>query len=333
MKQDDMIKESSAEIIAESPKTVSKQMEVFYNPVMKLNRSLSVCVINAYFGKPARIADPMAGTGIRAIRLLKEAEGKIESIDINDYSEKSVELIKKNLELNKINNKFTIHNKDANLFLLESTGFDYIDIDPFGTPNPFLDSAIKRIARDGILAVTATDTAALTGTYEHACERKYWAKPLRNYLMHEIGLRILIRKIQLIGAQYEKALVPVLSYSKDHYYRIFFRCEKGKKKCDIIVKQHKFFQEKYGPIWTGKLEDSALIQKMLNYADPESAKLLEILRDELDVVGFKELNNQKMEDAIKKLKSKGIESSRTHFAGNGIKCDCDSATLFKIIKS
>lgn len=314
-----MIQEGQAEIEAESPKVVSKQMEVFYNPVMKLNRSMSVYLLNAYFDKPARIADPMAGTGIRAIRLLKEADEKIESIDINDYSEKSVELIKKNLESNKIKSKFTIHNKDANLFLLESTGFDYIDVDPFGTPNPFLDAAIKRISRDGILAVTATDTAALTGTYENACKRKYWAKPLRNYLMHEIGIRILIRKIQLIGAQYEKALIPVLSYSKDHYYRIFFKCEKGKEKCDEIIKQHKFFQEKYGPIWTGKLEDSALIQKMLNYADSETAKLLEILRDEIDVVGFQEIHNEKIEDVIKRLKSEGKEASRTHFAGNGLK--------------
>jgi len=258
-----MITEGLAKIEAESPKVVSKQMGVFYNPVMKLNRSMSVYLINAYFDKPARIADPMAGTGIRAIRLLKEADEKIESINVNDHSEKAVEIIKKNLELNKIKDKTTVNNKDASIFLLESSGFDYIDIDPFGTPNPFLDASIKRLSRNGILAVTATDTAALTGTYENACKRKYWAKPLRNYLMHEIGLRILIRKIQLVGCQYEKALTPLLSYSKDHYYRIFFKCEKGKAKCDEIIKQHKFFQEKYGPIWAGQLKDSKLIQKML----------------------------------------------------------------------
>ncbi|MCU0373510.1 MAG: ATP-binding protein, partial [Ignavibacteria bacterium] len=42
-------------------------------------------------------------------------------------------------------------------------GFDYIDIDPFGSPCPFLDAAIKRLSRGGILAVTATDTSALAG--------------------------------------------------------------------------------------------------------------------------------------------------------------------------
>ena len=87
-----------------------------------------------------------------------------------------------------------------------------------------LDSAIKRISRNGILAVTNTDTAALTGTYPKACIRKYWSMPKRDYMMHETGLRILIRKVQLVGMQYEKALYPIFSYFKDHYFRIFFQC-------------------------------------------------------------------------------------------------------------
>ena len=45
------------------------------------------------------------------------------------------------------------------LAILHSKGFDYIDLDPFGSPNIFLDSAVKRLGRNGILAVTATDTA------------------------------------------------------------------------------------------------------------------------------------------------------------------------------
>ena len=47
--------------------------------------------------------------------------------------------------------------------------------------------------------------------------------------MHETGIRILIRKIQLIGAQYNKALTPIFSYSKEHYFRVFLKCEKGKE--------------------------------------------------------------------------------------------------------
>jgi tRNA (guanine26-N2/guanine27-N2)-dimethyltransferase len=140
-------------------------------------------------------------------------------IYLNDYDKTAVKNIQKNIKLNKVDkNNIHISNKDANLFLLESKGFDYIDLDPFGSPNPFLDSSIQRMSRNGILAVTATDTAALTGTYPSTTRWKYWAT---NYLCpekHELALRILIRKIQLIGTQYERALIPLFSYTKEHYY-------------------------------------------------------------------------------------------------------------------
>ena len=153
----------------------------------------------------------------------------------------------KNLELNDIRKNsqtkksdIIIKSEDANKLLLDSKGFDYIDIDPFGSPNDFLENSIIRLSRNGILAVTATDTAPLSGTYPNACMRNYWAKPLRNYLMHEVGLRILIRKIQLIGASHDKALIPIYSYFKDHYFRIFFRCIKSKDEVDKLLKMHKY---------------------------------------------------------------------------------------------
>ena len=37
---------------------------------------------------------------------------------------------------------------------------------------------------------------------------------VRNHMMHELGLRILIRKIQLQGAQFDKALIPCLRITK-----------------------------------------------------------------------------------------------------------------------
>lgn len=286
-----ILKENNVVIDAKNWKKelISKKLEIFYNPVMKFNRDCSILLLNALGNDGKRdsenknnkednkkdskeppqedikeknknmlIALPLAGSGIRGLRFLKELKkGIIEEIHFNDYKENFIGMMKKNLKLNKITlNKTTritkttqitqtpkiqIHNTDANLFLLNSLGFDYIDIDPFGTPNPFLDSAVKRISRGGILAVTATDTSALAGTYPLAAKRKYFATPMLNHLMHELGLRILVRKVQMIGGQYDKALVPVFSYAKDHYYRIFFRCGKGKSKVDEILAKHKYF--------------------------------------------------------------------------------------------
>jgi|TARA_B100001964_G_scaffold213143_1_gene249804 tRNA (guanine26-N2/guanine27-N2)-dimethyltransferase len=300
----EIVREGNAVIKIKKASKVSKEMDVFYNPVMGINRSISVLLLNSIRKKNMQIALPLAGSGIRGIRFLKELKkNKIKSISFNDYNIKAVNSIKNNLNLNKIN-KFTmlgnqrfpaptslviknivnnsnnnkkaikkfdnnsinnkkiiIFNEDANLFLLNSSGFDYIDIDPFGTSNSYVDAAIKRISRNGILAVTNTDTAALTGTYPKACMRKYWSTPKRDYMMHETGLRILIRKIQLVGMQYEKALVPIFSYFKEHYFRIFFQCVKGKKLCDEIAAKHGMFNGA-GPLWLGSLWDSKLVNKM-----------------------------------------------------------------------
>ena len=269
-----IINEGSARIIAETPSIVSKEMGVFYNPVMEFNRTISIMFLNALNKKNMKVALPLSGTGIRAIRFINELQkGKISKILINDISKEAVVRIRKNLELNNISNTYyDLFNHEATYFLKITGMYDYIDIDPFGSPNYFLDQSIKSLRKNGILAVTATDTAPLCGTYPKACRRKYWANPLRNELMHEIGLRILIRKIQLIGSQYDKALFPLLSYSKDHYFRVFLINKEGKKNTDELLKNHKLIDYNnlditigagnIGPLWTGKLFDYKVMSMM-----------------------------------------------------------------------
>ncbi len=325
-----IVTEESAKIKISKEKKISKKLPVFYNPVMKLNRDVSILLLNSVSNKDMQIALPLAGSGIRGIRFLQELKkGKIKSVSMNDY--KTSKNIKENLKLNKLTLKnIFVYSKDANLFLLESKGFDYIDIDPFGTPNPFLESAIVRLARNGILAVTATDTSALAGSSPTACQRKYWSKPLKNHFMHETGIRILIRKVQLIGAQFEKALTPIFSFYADHYYKVFFRCDKGRKKADEIIKQHsvmKYENKEYGPIWIGKLWDEKLVEKMYKNHNKNNKKLsdlISIIKDEckINTVGFYDLHKLSKQKKIAIPKIELIlkkDMSRTHFLGWGIR--------------
>ena len=170
--------------------------------------------------------------------------------------------------------------------------------------------------------------------------------------MHEVGLRILIRKIQLQGIQFEKALTPILSYSKDHYYRLYLRSDRGKVKCDELVKQHQYFlfchqclnfttsmfnQERCscgkgfafaGPLWVGNLGDASLVQKMeKNNPFPGEQKLLDVLQQEYqkNKVGFYDLHvlakrhkhdPPKMDIVLQKL-----NGTRTHFSPTGIKTE------------
>ena len=102
---------------------VSKDLPVFFNPEMKLNRDISILLLRSIPDKQLRILDLLAGSGIRSVRFLKELPtSKIKDITINDNSKKSVKLIQKNLKLNKL--KAKVLNKDANELLIHSEGFD-----------------------------------------------------------------------------------------------------------------------------------------------------------------------------------------------------------------
>lgn len=335
---------------------ISRELKVFYNPVMKLNRDISILLLNSIKKKDMQIADILAGSGVRAIRFVKELKkGKIKSICANDNNKNAVKAIKKNIRLNSAK-KIQVYDKDANEFLLQSSGFDYIDVDPFGSPNPFLNSAVVRLSRDGILAVTSTDTSALSGSHELACRRKYWSRPLRNELMHEIGVRILIRKVQLIGAQFEKALIPVFVHASGHYYRVYFRCRKKKSEVDKIQKQHLYFlycskclnfrTSHYnldncckkemlwcGPLWSGRLWDAALASKILKNADKtgkDLVKLLSMIEKESKINSILFIDVHKLSKAykkplpkheviLKKIKSRGFKAAVTHFKLTGIR--------------
>lgn len=343
-----LITEASATIQAQTPKAVSKEMEVFYNPIMKKNRDFTILLLLALEREKLRLCDPMAGSGIRAIRMLKELPATmITELCVNDLKTDFAETFAKNCALSKLEVGEHIHisTGEANQILLGSKGYDYLDIDPFGSPNQFLDTSIKRTHRKGILAVTATDTAPLCGTYKKACARKYWAKPNRNHAMHEWGLRILIRKCQLVGAQYDKAITPIFSYSIDHYFRIFFEVHVGKKKVDEILAQHQEI-DGFGPFYTGKLWNEELLRKMIE-KNPfsEHEKLLNTLTEEakIDAVGFHDVHEiartlklkgpPKHDEVIKKLQQAGYQATRTHFSDTGIKTDANEETLKNIMQS
>ncbi len=336
------MQEGKARIKVYVSETVSKDLPVFYNPVMKLNRDITVLLLNSVDKKNMQIALPLAATGVRGVRFLLELKkSKIKSISFNDNNTEAVKLIKSNLKLNKIklNKKINISNLDANLFILNSKGFDYIDIDPFGSPNFVLDSAVKRLGREGILAVTATDTGALCGSYKNACLRKYSGKPLRNEFCHETGLRILISKVQSTGTQYDKALTPIFSYSKEHYFRVFFKCIKGKKKVDELMKNIRYIvhcssclfrkttkdifnsnkcpvcsskTDYAGPLWLGQLWDKKLLTRMCknikNSEDKKLVKFLEIIKNESKIssAGFYDVAKVVKHNKLKSVPKKNL---------------------------
>lgn len=68
-----------------------------------------------------------------------------------------------------------------------------IDLDPYGSPIPFLDSAIRTIADGGLFMVTSTDMAVLCGNQEGACYAKYGSYPIKAKFCHEMVINYFIK--------------------------------------------------------------------------------------------------------------------------------------------
>lgn len=231
-----------------SPKEyVPSKTPVFFNPVMEFSRDISVSSVQA-LGRDIgglRVCDALAGVGARGLRYAKEVEGIGKTV-INDRSEEAADLIQKNIDRNDLSS-VEVRGEDANILLRNHRPrFHLIDLDPFGTPVPFLDSSFSAISRRGALLVTATDTAPLCGAYPRPCLRKYGAKPLRTPYSRELGLRILIGSIQRRAAAYDLALRPVLSHATQHYFRVHFQVGQGAKVSDEILEGHGYISHCFG---------------------------------------------------------------------------------------
>ena len=112
-----------------------------------------------------------------------------------------------------------------------------IDLDPYGSPSPFLDSAVQSLADGGLLCVTATDMAVLCGNSPETCYSKYGAISLKSRNCHEFAVRILLQCIESHANRYGRYIEPLLSLSIDFYVRVFVRIHSGQDNKLSLLRQ------------------------------------------------------------------------------------------------
>jgi len=214
---------------------------VFYNPAMKMNRDIAILALQVFqrtTGRKLSIAEPLTGCGVRGIRFAMEVEGA-RHIYLNDINPLAFKVASYNVRMNDLAERVSLSNEDANLFMSRYAAphkrFDCIDIDPFGSPAPFLDSAVRALRDGGLLALTATDMAPLCGVHPKAAFRKYGGFPLRTEYCHEIALRLLIGTLVMTAAKHEIGVKVLFSYKSGHYVRVYVSLIHGAKKADESI--------------------------------------------------------------------------------------------------
>ncbi|UCH57352.1 MAG: tRNA (guanine(10)-N(2))-dimethyltransferase [Candidatus Bathyarchaeota archaeon] len=308
----------------ESLERTRSHAAVFYNPRMKLNRDSAVLALNALgkiLSRPIRACEPMCGTGIRGIRLALEV-GDVDRVVLGDLNPSAVKLAEENARMNGVSAKVSVRLIEANLLLSlhakPLNRFDYVDIDPYGTPSPYIDSAVRACKKDGMVALTATDMAPLCGVNQKACVRKYGGRPLRTEYCHEQALRLVAGAFVTRSAIHEVATRPVFSYASDHYVRVYFMLTSGKKRVDSGLGQMGYILHCFGcsnrkvvstrihsdevcdhcgsmmraagPLWIGELAEASFCDEMLDVSErsaiSSNRRLIQIIGMVGDEIGL-----------------------------------------------
>ncbi|MEM4545742.1 MAG: tRNA (guanine(10)-N(2))-dimethyltransferase [Nitrososphaerota archaeon] len=294
---------------------------VFFNPYSKLSRDMAVLAVKAYFErKGIKVCEPLAGCGVRGIRIAVET-GIVSKLVLNDINKFAYSLIRKNVETAGLVNITEVYNIDANALLAaHSSGglrFDYVDVDPAGSPASFLENAIRSCQSGGLLGVTATDLAPLCGTNPLSCIRKYDAVPYTSPYSKETAVRILVGFVARTAARVGMAISPVLTFYRRHYIRTFVKLTYSKtlakesfknvgwisecrscgnvqwssytepfKLCELC----KSTPQVFGPLWLGELTSKDFALKALGIAYKADMKeaytLLKKISEELQTVPF-----------------------------------------------
>ena len=282
---------------------------VFYNPVMELNRDIAVLALQSYqrmVNREISVCEPLTGCGVRGLRFATEVEG-VKKVVINDVNMKAFQLACHNVRVNELSEHVFVRNEDANS-LLGNYGrplrrFDAVDIDPFGTPVLYLNSAIRALRSSGFLILTATDMAPLCGVHPKACIRKYGGNPLRTEYCQELAVRLLAGSLAMTAAKLCMGVNLVFSHSIDHYIRIYAILKYGAKKADEnienmgyilhcfkcfhreVVKELFLFEHSgrcsecgskmsvAGPLWLGRIVDKQFCESVEDEAKRRMFKL------------------------------------------------------------
>eukprot|EP00058_Branchiostoma_floridae_P008194 XP_002593682.1 hypothetical protein BRAFLDRAFT_131790 [Branchiostoma floridae] len=181
-----------------------------------------------------RCLDAFGATGIEGILWTKYLKSKRPQVTIGDIKEETVTLIRRNVRSNGFRVK-TEDNKrvtdredrrtnndggcsvddnsteredtevmkkpeievvccDANV-LLHQRPFDFVHLDPYGCSVQYLDAAFRNVPKDGIVAVTSTDTSAVYGKCPNVTQRHYNGYITRSEFMREMAVRLILASV------------------------------------------------------------------------------------------------------------------------------------------
>lgn len=339
----------------------------FYNPSMALTRDLTVLAARG-LEPPERggFLDALSATGIRGLRVAEETDAWM--VTLNDRSRKTAELARENVDRLGLQERAVVRRRDANAILAEGR-WGFVEIDPYGSPVPFLSLGARAVEDGGVLAVTATDTTALHGVKPAPARRRYLAEPPPRDApgWKAAASRLLVGAIVREAARFDRRASPLLVHHHRHVVRAYVQIEDGARAADealgrlshlvLCAKCHTWGTDgcacgegtPSGPYETGPLHDAGFLEALqaelpdTSLARPEEvATLLEQLQAEAELGPFyldidravkaRGLGGPPPRDALSDaLEAEGISTARTHYGPTTLGYDGDPERVVEVL--
>ena len=292
-----------------------------------------------------------AATGVRGLRLLNETEA-FASFTLTEANPEAYRTLSENVR--RFPGARAVEG-DARAVPPDAP-FDYVDLDPYGSPVPFASTALRSVRPGGVVAVTATDMMVLAGAQSGACLRRYGARPVRGRLGPEGGLRILLAYLAREAEAGGRSIRTMLSYARDHYVRAYLEVREGPQGPFPIeaVDPAKWTgpwlgdRGSVGPLWLGPLFDPAVVSELKvpeGAARPkEVAGFIERVREEAAVdrpfyfepnvlAAHLHLAQPPSLRAISEgLRALGFRVARTHARPEGFRTDAPRVEVERLVR-
>lgn len=305
---------------------------VFYNPKMTFCRSISSLAVGS-ISQELSIVDGFCASGIRGLRYAHE-NPNVSELSFVDCDEKAIKLVKSNSKKIKCKKSFKLNNFSKLAFDLSA---NFIELDPFGTPSPFIFDALRMVSHQkrAYISATATDVAVLCGSNKDACAKNYHSKPLNNEFTHENGLRILINRIATLASEFNFGITPLISFSDQHYLKTIIQIDRSavlavdsltksgyvtycpsclyREEGDIYSTSCSFCKNSKvdycGPLWRGPTSSCDFVSKMITLNKKRQYSNFEKIDEFLNLIkneqGFQSFHYG-VHEICKKLKLKNV---------------------------
>ena len=347
----------------------------FYRSTSQIGRDLAVLAAAIYRQQHGqlRIIDAMTGCGVRPLRYHLEAGA--DWVWANEGNPELKAVLSANLRQGMAPGTYCMTHQDANQLFFscaqQQDYYDLIDIDSFGSPTPFVNTALWAIKLGGLLYLTSTDGRTTSG---HALEKSvqiYGACARSHPAVHEQGLRLLIGCVAQQAATRGFCIEPVFSIFNGVIHRVMVRVVTGPwqdQHYGFLAYCHRCGQFRIanwrqlgqlgceacgaapvvsGPMWLGPLHDTGYIAQMAALAhqwrwSQRIQRLLTTMEQEAAMPPYyyplAEIGRRGQMDVpardrlIKGICDRSYRATRTHLDAQAIKTDAPLKVCLEVAK-